>query len=111
MVGLGAGVGVLAVTSTVAEAFLDRSATLVAVTVAVVATFTAGATNKPVLEMVPAVADQVTPTLLVSRTVAVNCWVLPEETVGLAGEMCTLMFGPAGAPATARVNSLKPKSP
>jgi len=61
---------------------LDGSATLMAVTVAVVAIFTTGAANKPVLEIVPAVADQVTATLLVLRTVAVNCAVPPEETVG-----------------------------
>jgi hypothetical protein len=45
---------------TVALADLEADATLVAVTVIPVVLDTAGAVNKPVLEIVPAVADQVT---------------------------------------------------
>ena len=43
-----------------ALADLEVDATLVAVTVTVVLVETTGAVNKPVLEIVPAVADQVT---------------------------------------------------
>jgi hypothetical protein len=45
---------------TVALADLEVDATLVAVTVTVVVVETTGAVNKPVLEIVPAVAAQVT---------------------------------------------------
>ena len=50
-------------TDTVAMALLVVSATLVARTVTVVALVTFGAVNVPVFEIVPAVADQVTPVL------------------------------------------------
>ena len=47
-------------TVTVALADFEVDATLIAVTVTVVVVDTTGAVNKPVLEIVPAVADQVT---------------------------------------------------
>ena len=58
------------VTLTVAEAFFVGSAILVAVTVREVAAVTVGAVSTPLLETVPAVADQVTAVLLVPVTVA-----------------------------------------
>ena len=70
---------------------MEESATLVAITVAVLAAVIAGASNKPVLETVPAVADQVVPVLLVPLTVALNCTLPLEATVVLAGDICTLM--------------------
>ena len=48
------------------------AATLLAVTVIDVALPVVGAVNKPVEEMVPALADQVTAVLLVLFTVALN---------------------------------------
>jgi hypothetical protein len=47
----------------------------------------AGATKRPLLEIVPALADQVTAGLLVLVTVAVN-WIFPfAATLGFAGEI------------------------
>ncbi len=93
----------------IADAFFEGSATLVAMIVAVVATVTFGARNKPVGETVPAVADQVTATLLVSLTVALNCPLPPEVTLALPGEICTLTGGPP-LPAGATVR-LRDRSP
>lgn len=56
-----------------ALAFLEVFAELVAVTVTLVAALTFGAVKRPVLETVPADADQVTAALVVPSTVAVNC--------------------------------------
>ena len=56
-----------------ALAFLDVFAELVAVTVTLVAALTVGAVKRPVLETVPADADQVTAVLVVPCTLAVNC--------------------------------------
>ena len=67
------------------------SAALVAVTVTAVLLLTAGAVNIPALEMLPAVADQVTVVLLVPCTVAANCCVLPEVRVELVGETVRLI--------------------
>ena len=67
-----AGAGALAVTATVALAFAVGSAALVAVTVTVRSLDTVGAVNIPVAEIVPALADQVTPGLLVLCVAAVN---------------------------------------
>ena len=47
-------------TVTVALADFEVDATLIALTVTVVVVDTTGAVNKPVLEIVPALADQVT---------------------------------------------------
>jgi hypothetical protein len=46
---------------------------LLTVTVAVVDEVTVGAVNTPLLEIVPVLADQVTPVLEVLVTVAMNC--------------------------------------
>jgi len=53
---------------------------------------TEGATNSPVLEIVPALAFQTTAVLLVEVSVAKNCCRSPEETIGLEGEMLSLML-------------------
>jgi hypothetical protein len=74
----------VAVTVTVAEAVLVISTTLFAVTVYVPAVL--GAVYRPDVEIVPAVADQVTDVLLEPVTVTVNCCIPPvwmDEDVGL----------------------------
>ena len=58
-----------------------------AVTVTVVVEVTEGAVKSPVLETVPAEADQVTAVFVEPLTVAVNCSEVPEETVALVGEI------------------------
>ncbi len=75
-----------AVTVTVAEADFVVSATEVATTVTIVEAVTVGALKSPVLEIVPAEADQVTEVFVLPVTVAVNCWVPPEGTVAEVGE-------------------------
>lgn len=55
----------------------------------VVTTVTAGALNRPLLETVPAVADQETARLWLPLTVAVNCWTPRDERVVLDGEIVT----------------------
>jgi hypothetical protein len=67
-----AGAGALAVTATVALAFAVGSAALVAVTVTFRSLDTVGAVNIPVAEIVPALADQITPGLFVLCVAAVN---------------------------------------
>jgi hypothetical protein len=64
-------------------------AALLAVTVIDFPPALTGALNKPVAEMLPAVADQVTAVLLVLLTVAVNCTFSPGVSEGSAGETCT----------------------
>lgn len=44
-----------------------------------------GAEYKPLLLIVPTTADHWTTGVLTPATVAVNCWVCPYDTVGLAG--------------------------
>ncbi len=83
-----------------AEAELDVSAWLVALTVTVVFEVTVGAVNSPEVEIDPALADQVTAVLVEPLTVAVNCWVPPEVTVALLGETETDTT-PAGVTVTA----------
>ena len=78
---------------TVTFADTRGSATLVAVTDAVVAVLTEGAVYRPVLEIAPLVADQVTPFLVAPVTVPLNCWVFPEFTVTLAGVIETTTGG------------------
>jgi hypothetical protein len=51
---------------------------------------TVGALNNPLLEIEPAVVDQVTP--LDPLTVAENCCVPPDATVALVGEICTVIW-------------------
>jgi hypothetical protein len=61
------------------------SAALTAVTVAIVEEVTEGAANRPVLEIVPLLACQVTAVLLVEVKVAENCCFPSEDTVAVAG--------------------------
>jgi hypothetical protein len=75
----------------VALADLEVDATLVAVTVTPVVADTTGAVNKPVLEILPPVVDQVTAWFEVLATVALNCCVPPEEVVTEVGETETEM--------------------
>ena len=87
-----------AATVTVALAIFVVSAALVARTVTVMAAVTLGAVKLPVLEMLPALADQVTPVLLVPWTLAENCWAAPDATLALVGETEMLTLDPvAGA--------------
>jgi len=62
------------------------SAMLVAVTVTLVDAATEGAVNIPLLEIVPALARQVTAVLLVEVKAAENCCLPPDEIVAVAGE-------------------------
>jgi hypothetical protein len=72
-----------------AVADLVESATLVALTVALVLTLTVGAVYCPDVETVPALADQFTAVLVVPVTVSANCCVPPDGTVAEVGEMET----------------------
>jgi len=76
-------------TVTVAAAELELLAWLVALTVTEVVEVTLGAVSSPEVEMDPAEVDQVTAVFDVPLTVEVNCWVPPEETVALAGDIET----------------------
>jgi hypothetical protein len=87
-------------TTTVALDFFVVSALLVAVTDMLLLLVTLGAVNNPLLETVPADADQVTAVLLVPCTVAENCCVLPDVRVVLPGETVTLMADATGLTAT-----------
>ena len=89
-------------TATAAFAVLVESATLTAVTVTFVVVLTLGAANKPEDEIVPALAFQVTPVLPVPLTRAENCWVPPEITLALVGEI-EIVISPAD-PLTVRLN-------
>ena len=60
-----------------------------ALTVTLVPEVTAGAVKSPEVEMDPALADQVTAVFVEPLTAAVNCWVAPEETAAVAGEIET----------------------
>jgi hypothetical protein len=61
------------------------SATLLAVTVTLVAEDTLGAVNRPVPVMVPPLACHATAVLLVEVMVAENCICAPEATLALVG--------------------------
>ncbi|MFZ0320757.1 MAG: hypothetical protein WAL56_16650 [Candidatus Sulfotelmatobacter sp.] len=74
---------------TVVEEYVPLCATLLAVTLIVFAVEFDGAVNSPVDEMVPALADQVMPVLLVLVTLAENCTVPSAGIDGSAGEICT----------------------
>jgi len=92
---------------TIIEALADwaGSCTLVAVTVALVFTFTAGAVKRPVLLTLPTEADQRTETLSVLATLEPNCMRPEETTVVLVGEMETAtaeVFLPELTPTQAR---------
>lgn len=80
-----------------ALALLVASAKLVAVIVTEVFELTDGAVNSPAFEMVPTDADQVTPVLLVPKTVAANCWPLPAVTVADEGDTEILTVVTTGA--------------
>ncbi|MGA8764362.1 MAG: hypothetical protein WB562_15955 [Candidatus Sulfotelmatobacter sp.] len=57
-----------------------------------------GAVNKPLLEIVPRVADQVTAALLVPVIVALN-WTDPAGAMfATGGEICTLTLGALAMP-------------
>ena len=71
---------------TFADADFVASAWLVAVRVRAVVEVTEGAVKTPVVEIVPAEAVQVTAVFVEPVTIAVNCWVWPEDTVELVGE-------------------------
>jgi hypothetical protein len=75
------------VTVTVAVAWELVLARLVAVTTTEVLLVTLGAVNAPLLEMVPALADQVTAVLAVPLICAVNCCCPCEVRVMLLGEI------------------------
>jgi hypothetical protein len=77
-------------TVTFVVADLLASALLRAVTAKVAAEETEGAVNKPAAEIEPPVEVQVTPVLEDPVTVAVNCWVAPELSVGFCGATVTL---------------------
>src|SRR5690348_2241897 len=77
-----------------ADAVLDVSATEVAVTVKFVPAVDP-AVNRPVLEIVPPVADQVTAALELPVTDAVNCCVCPGWSVTVVGEIEIVMAGGA----------------
>ena len=81
------------VTVTVAVPYFVGSATLVALTVTVVLAETVGAVNNPELDMLPAVADQVTEVLVEPVTVAVNGCVPPDATVAEVGAIATCTAG------------------
>lgn len=68
------------------------SATLVAVTVTLFDVVDDGAVNRPLLEIVPALACQVTAVLLVEVSVAENCCLPPGDTVTAAGERLTTIL-------------------
>ena len=77
------------VTEIVEAAVALEDATLVTVTVAVVAVVTVGAVNRPLVETDPALALHRTCVFVVPVTVALNCWVPPEMRVALAGVTVT----------------------
>ena len=58
-------------------------------TVTFIAEVDDGAVKRPVFEMVPAEADQLTAVFVEPPMVAVNCSVPPEETVALVGAIDT----------------------
>jgi hypothetical protein len=71
------------------------SATLVAVTIALVFEVTVGAVNSPLLDTDPALAVHVTAWFAVLLTKTVNCRDWPDDTVALLGVIDTLT-GPGG---------------
>jgi hypothetical protein len=85
LAGLAERVDAVNVTVIAALADLVVSATLVAVSVAVVVLVTTGAVNSPALLTVPAVTDHVTAWLLLLITWAENCCVPPDGTVAVVG--------------------------
>jgi hypothetical protein len=86
--------GAVVVTATVALARFVVSATLVARTVNVAAVVTLGAVKYPVLDIVPALADQVTAVLLAPWTFAENWRDPPDARLALVGVMEMLTVDP-----------------
>ena len=80
----------------VADADLVGSATLVTVTVIVVALVTEGAVKRPLVETLPPLAVQFTAVLVLPVTVSVNCFVPPELTEVVVGEMLMETDGAGG---------------
>ena len=78
-------------TVTYALALWLESAALFAVMVTLLLLVTVGGVNRPELDIIPALADQLTAVLLVPWTVAENCWVPPEATLALVGERTTVI--------------------
>ena len=70
---------------TEARALLVGSATLVAVTVTLAGDAALGAVNRPLEEIVPVEASQVTAGFEALLTVAENCWVPPGATLACVG--------------------------
>ena len=71
-------------------ACVPAAATLLAVIVIDDGLPLVGAVNKPVDEIVPALADQVTAVLLVLLSAALNCTFPPAATDGSSGEIWTV---------------------
>jgi len=67
----------------------QNRALLVAVTITVSVVETNGAVKRPLLEMLPALAVQVTPGLRVLVTLAVNCIFRLDSSVAVAGVIST----------------------
>jgi len=82
---------VAGVTAMLALDVLVLSAVLVAVTVTLAVAVTVGAVNRPALEILPALADQVTAVLLVPCTVAPNCCLPPELRLAVVGDTATVI--------------------
>src|SRR5713101_2864125 len=102
---------VIEFTDRTADALWVGAATLVAVTVTVVAAFTDGAVNNPDADTVPALADQVTAVWLVPLTLALNCCEAPEITLALVGEIVTVIEESEGLePLTVMVKRRSPSS-
>jgi len=83
--------GARGVTVTVAAACELALATLVAVMITEVLLVTGGAVKSPLLEMVPALADQVTDVSAVPLMLALKCWCPFEGVVVLLGEIEVVM--------------------
>jgi hypothetical protein len=75
--------GICTIIATVAARL--RSTAFVAVTFTDLALVTVGAVKRPLGEIVPVLALQITPVLTVLAKLAVNCRVDPDETTALAG--------------------------
>jgi len=110
-------------TAIAADTFFVLSAKLVAVTATFVVAWTGGAVNIPVVEMLPALADQTTAVFDEPFTVASNCRDSPDGIVTLEGEiemlteerarLSTAIFVDKSAkrPSASRANNWKSATP
>ena len=98
-------------TFTVAVACKLEFDVLVAVMVIAVLLVTLGATKAPLLEMVPALAVQVTPVLAVPLTWAVNCCCPAEVTVALLGEITIVLVELLAVETTIRAEAEPDRAP